>query len=131
MRELLSIGNKVLNVEGDEAEITSVQRGYFGLLVKGKFIKDLASFESFLPYELPPCEQEHKGVYIRWYGWRWRSLLVLPNGMKLGTVAFGRSDARSTIEAYDAEWERTISLMQEEYNVQIQEQEAGKDHPLP
>lgn len=111
MNSLINVGDEIVNAQNLDVLLTSVERGHrehHGLLVKGKFIKSGNPFQGYLPYELPPIEMTYD-----WYNWAVREAITLKAGMKLGLVASFTRDRLETTGEYDARWERTIKLMQE------------------
>ncbi len=110
MRELIAVGDILVNSDGESCTLSTVERGKHGLLVKGILSKYQFTFTGFLPFELPPCEDTRD-----WYGWGARDHVVLLDKTQLGLVGFLRSDPRPRIiEEYDAEWERTLEAWQPE-----------------
>ena len=106
---LIEVGMVTIDEEGDESAIIDVERGQYGLLVKRKYKKPTyLTAEDFVPWEcgLPKEPGE------LWYGWFHHYLLI--QGIKIGMVAVSFDREINTIEEYDAEWERTETLMREE-----------------
>jgi len=105
---LIKVGDRITNCDNVKATITQVEVGQYGLLVTGLFFDGL-EFESYLPYELPPTENQRG-----WYGWG-RAEVTLLSGIKLGVVGIRRGDPKvGKIEEYEAEWERTITQIAKE-----------------
>ncbi len=102
---IIEVGDEITNEEGHLVVVTLVEKGKYGLLVRGTFVNTGTTYEGYYIAELPP-------VSIKpWYGWAGRYKETLANGHEVGCVDLLRIDARQTTEEYDKEWERTLETM--------------------
>ena len=106
VNQLISVGDTIKNWEGLSVEVLEVQRSNYGLVVKGRFQRDLSPFQCFCPFELPPNLEGYKrfGEFLGY------AFIETQEGIKLGDVCFGHSEhpEKKTPVGYDKAWEASV-----------------------
>ncbi len=104
MTELIRVGDRIKNSDGDTIIVAEVQLGKYGLFVEGTDINYRQQAWGYLIPELPASD-----VITPWYGWAERSTITLAGGAEFGCLCWCREDGRKTLAEYDDEWERTLA----------------------
>ena len=108
---LIEEGDEITNKRGGVAVIDEIQRGAHGLLVYATFPEG-AWFGEYQPYELPP------GDTIRpFFGWACRASSTLGNGMRVGCLAWEKSEGKLTLGECETRWLETMAAIKAEDGV--------------
>lgn len=112
-KSLIEPGMVIKNHEGYEVNIETVERGQFGLFLRGVFRESGAQFGGYTPWELPPIERQD----YHWHGMARATITLLHNShnIKVGILSlYQRARHTWNIEAYETKWEETIEAMRKE-----------------
>ena len=109
---LIEEGMVVTNHLNQTITVESVEKGIYGLLVKG-LLPSGSLYLAYCLWELPPGE-----VIRGWYNWFQRDYFTIQTGekiLKLACVTLGRKDPMPrTVEAFDQRIEETWETIRKE-----------------
>ena len=108
---MIEVGDTVINPRGDKATITEVISGKHGILLHGKFhTTDYKIFQTFCVPELPPTSEKN-GEPVYWVNDVGIGYITLPNGIKIGTMAWRQYHGGFhivTVAECDAMWKAAV-----------------------
>ena len=108
---MIEVGMVITTDAGEEVVIDSVAQGKYGIRVTGKFDDGLV-YGDYLPYELPPPEEDVRP----WYNWANCAHIILPlgKGIKVGCVSWSRVEAPFLLEDCEARMKETWEIIRKE-----------------